>query len=96
MIVQALKGPPSLRVLGGIFLHTHAGQPMTVYGSGEQTRSFCFVDDTIAGLMALMASNEVTCLPRGGALRLTAHAAARRGPSTLGTPRSAPSRRLLL
>lgn len=32
---------------------------MTVYGTGEQTRSFCYVDDTVAGLIALMNSKEI-------------------------------------
>ncbi len=32
-------------------------QPLTVHGSGDQTRSFCFVDDLVQGLMALMASD---------------------------------------
>ncbi|MGV0834431.1 UDP-glucuronic acid decarboxylase family protein [Mycolicibacterium thermoresistibile] len=33
-----------------------AGEPLTVYGSGAQTRSVCFVDDTVAGLIALARS----------------------------------------
>jgi UDP-glucuronate decarboxylase len=32
------------------------GQPITVYGSGKQTRSFCFVDDLVRGLETLMES----------------------------------------
>ncbi len=32
-------------------------KPVTVYGDGSQTRSFCYVDDLIAGLVALMASD---------------------------------------
>ena len=35
------------------------GEPMTVYGSGQQTRSFCFVNDTVDGLIKLMESQEV-------------------------------------
>lgn len=34
-----------------------AGDDVTVYGSGEQTRSFCYVSDLIDGLLALMASD---------------------------------------
>jgi UDP-glucuronate decarboxylase len=30
------------------------GEPLTIYGSGEQTRSFCYVSDLVAGLIALM------------------------------------------
>ena len=32
-----------------------AGEDITVYGDGSQTRSFCYVDDLVEGLMALMA-----------------------------------------
>lgn len=35
-----------------------AGQPITVAGDGSQTRSLCFVDDTVAGLLALAASDQ--------------------------------------
>src|SRR3954471_2329858 len=35
-----------------------ANQPMTVYGDGSQTRSFCYVDDLVRGLVLLMESGE--------------------------------------
>jgi dTDP-glucose 4,6-dehydratase len=35
-----------------------AGQPLTVFGDGSQTRSLCYVDDTIRGLIALAESDE--------------------------------------
>ena len=39
------------------FLHQALeNKPLTVYGDGSQTRSFCYVDDMVAGLMALMHS----------------------------------------
>jgi nucleoside-diphosphate-sugar epimerase len=34
-------------------------QPITLYGNGEQTRSFCYIEDQINGLIQLMASNYV-------------------------------------
>jgi dTDP-glucose 4,6-dehydratase len=34
------------------------GKPLTVFGSGSQTRSFCYVDDLIRGLVALAESGE--------------------------------------
>ncbi len=34
------------------------GQPLTVYGDGEQTRSFCYVDDLIDGIYRLLLSDE--------------------------------------
>ena len=42
------------------------GKPLTVYGDGSQTRSLCYVDDLIRGLVMLAMSNEhlpVVCLP---------------------------------
>ncbi len=35
-----------------------AGQPLTVYGDGTQTRSLCYVDDTVNGLMSFMFSSN--------------------------------------
>jgi dTDP-glucose 4,6-dehydratase len=35
-----------------------AGEPLTIYGDGSQTRSFCYVDDMIRGLVALAESGE--------------------------------------
>jgi UDP-glucuronate decarboxylase len=34
------------------------GEPITLYGDGSQTRSFCYVDDLVAGLVALMEQDE--------------------------------------
>ena len=34
------------------------GQDLTIYGAGDQTRSFCYVDDLVIGLIRLMASDE--------------------------------------
>jgi dTDP-glucose 4,6-dehydratase len=34
------------------------GQPVTVYGDGQQTRSFCYVDDLIDGILRLLYSDE--------------------------------------
>jgi len=35
-----------------------AGEPLTIYGDGSQTRSFCYIDDLVRGLVALTDSNE--------------------------------------
>ncbi len=48
--------PGDGRVVSNFISQAIAGQPLTVYGSGEQTRSFCFVEDTIDGLVRLMLS----------------------------------------
>lgn len=44
------------RVVSNFIVEALLGLPITVYGDGMQTRSFCYVDDLIDGLMALMES----------------------------------------
>lgn len=44
------------RVVSNFVVQALAGQPLTVYGDGSQTRSFCYVDDLIDGLVRLMES----------------------------------------
>ena len=44
------------RVVSNFIVQALLGQPITIYGEGKQTRSFCYVDDLIDGLMRLMAS----------------------------------------
>jgi len=34
------------------------GRPLTVYGSGEQTRSFCYIDDLVEGLVRMMQTDD--------------------------------------
>ena len=41
------------RVVSNFVVDALAGRPLTVYGDGSQTRSFCYVEDTVAGLVAL-------------------------------------------
>ena len=43
------------RVVSNFVLQTLRGEPVTVYGDGSQTRSFCYRDDLIEGLIRLMA-----------------------------------------
>ena len=53
--------PDDGRVVSNFIVQALAGQPLTMYGDGSQTRSFCFVDDLVDGLMALMGTgHEVT------------------------------------
>ncbi|MDF2994724.1 MAG: NAD-dependent epimerase/dehydratase [Xanthobacteraceae bacterium] len=42
------------RVVSNVITQALAGDDITIYGSGDQTRSFCYVDDLVRGLMALM------------------------------------------
>ncbi|RYY92501.1 MAG: SDR family oxidoreductase, partial [Comamonadaceae bacterium] len=45
------------RVVSNFIVQALRGEPITVYGEGQQTRSFCFVDDLIEGLLRLMATD---------------------------------------
>ena len=53
--------PADGRVVSNFIVQALKGQPITLYGDGAQTRSFCYVDDLIDGLVALMETGrEVT------------------------------------
>ena len=53
--------PNDGRVVSNFIVQALTGQPITIYGDGSQTRSFCFVDDLVDGLTALMDTpDEVT------------------------------------
>jgi UDP-glucuronate decarboxylase len=45
------------RVVSNFIVQALRGEPLTIYGDGSQTRSFCYVDDLVDGLVALM-NNE--------------------------------------
>ena len=47
--------PNDGRVISNFIVQALKGQPITVYGDGSQTRSFCYVDDQIEGIMRLFA-----------------------------------------
>ncbi|MBX5141505.1 SDR family oxidoreductase [Rhizobium lentis] len=42
------------RIVSNLIVQALSGKPLTIYGSGLQTRSFCYVSDLVGGLMALM------------------------------------------
>jgi dTDP-glucose 4,6-dehydratase len=46
------------RALPNLLKQALLGQPLTVYGNGQQTRSFCYVDDLIDGVVRLLLSDE--------------------------------------
>jgi dTDP-glucose 4,6-dehydratase len=48
------------RVISNFMMQALAGQPLTVYGDGLQTRSFCYVSDLIEGILRLSESDEHT------------------------------------
>jgi UDP-glucuronate decarboxylase len=53
--------PDDGRVVSNFIMQALTGRPITVYGDGSQTRSFCYVEDTVDALIRLMATDyEVT------------------------------------
>ena len=50
--------PNDGRVVSNFIVQALRGEPITVYGDGSQTRSFCYVDDLITGLIALMGTED--------------------------------------
>ncbi|MBY0447622.1 MAG: SDR family oxidoreductase [Hyphomonadaceae bacterium] len=53
--------PNDGRVVSNFIVQALKGQPITIYGDGQQTRSFCYVSDLVDGLMRLMNTpDEVT------------------------------------
>jgi UDP-glucuronate decarboxylase len=46
--------PDDGRVVSNFIVQALRGQPLTLYGTGSQTRSFCYVDDLVEGLIRLM------------------------------------------
>jgi len=50
--------PNDGRVVSNFIVQALKGEPITVYGEGAQTRSFCYVDDLVAGLLKLMATPD--------------------------------------
>src|SRR5204862_2864922 len=45
------------RVVSNFIVQALRGEPLTLYGNGSQTRSFCYVDDLVGGLIDLMRSD---------------------------------------
>ncbi len=50
--------PNDGRVVSNFIVQALRGEPITVYGDGSQTRSFCYVDDLVTGLIALMGTED--------------------------------------
>ena len=46
------------RAMSRFILQALTNQPITVYGDGKQTRSFCYITDTVTGLMLLMINPQ--------------------------------------
>jgi dTDP-glucose 4,6-dehydratase len=59
------------RALPNLLKQALLGLPLTVYGDGSQTRSFCYVDDLIEGIIGLMFSDEHLPVNMGNPLEMT-------------------------
>jgi dTDP-glucose 4,6-dehydratase len=46
------------RVVSNFIRQALRGEPLTIYGTGEQTRSFCYIDDLVQGIMAMGVSSH--------------------------------------
>lgn len=81
--------PSDGRVVSNFINQALRGQPLTVYGDGSQTRSFCYVSDMVEGLYRLLMSNEADPINLGNPKEFTvielAHMVLRAvgGPSTV-------------
>ena len=52
--------PNDGRVVSNFIVQALSGQDLTIYGDGSQTRSFCYVDDLLNGMVKLMNTEEFT------------------------------------
>lgn len=50
--------PNDGRVISNLILQALRGEDITLYGGGTQTRSFCYIDDLIEGIIRMMASRD--------------------------------------
>jgi nucleoside-diphosphate-sugar epimerase len=63
--------PGDGRVVSNFIVQALRGEPLTVYGDGSQTRSFCYVDDEVAGILALLRSDVVGPVNIGNPTEMT-------------------------
>jgi dTDP-glucose 4,6-dehydratase len=59
------------RVVPNFIQQAMRGEPLTVYGEGSQTRSFCYVDDLIDGIVRLLNSDEHDPVNIGNPVEIT-------------------------
>ena len=52
--------PNDGRVVSNFIVQALKNEPIALYGTGEQTRSFCYVDDLVTGMIAMMDQDEMT------------------------------------
>lgn len=76
--------PDDGRVVSNFIVSALKGEDITVYGSGEQTRSFCYVDDLIEGMIRMMDYETGECVKDVDYTR--PHLSGFPGPVNLGNP----------
>lgn len=59
------------RVVSSFIAQALNGDPLTIYGDGEQTRSFCYVDDLVRGIVAMIDSEEAGPINLGNPVERT-------------------------
>ena len=55
--------PNDGRVVSNFIIQSIRGEPITIFGDGSQTRSFCYVDDLIEAILRFMQTDEDTTGP---------------------------------
>ena len=55
--------PDDGRVVSNFIVQALRGEPITIYGDGSQTRSFCYIDDLVEGIVRLMAAPDTVTGP---------------------------------
>jgi dTDP-glucose 4,6-dehydratase len=63
--------PEDGRVVSNFIVQALTGAPLTIYGDGTQTRSFCYVDDEVEGLLRLLDSAETSPVNIGNPVEFT-------------------------
>jgi dTDP-glucose 4,6-dehydratase len=61
------------RVVSNFMVQSLQGKPLTIYGDGSQTRSFCYVDDEVRGILALLDGDLVGPVNIGNPDEFTVH-----------------------
>lgn len=70
--------PNDGRAIPAFISQALANKPVTIFGSGRQTRSFCFIDDEVEGLLRLLVSNQIGPVNIGNPLEMTVEQMARK------------------
>lgn len=78
--------PNDGRAIPNFFSQALDGRRLTVYGDGSQTRSLCYVDDLIRGVLLLLDSSETRPVNLGNPEEVTMHELARRVAAVAGVP----------